>query len=214
MELTSHHNQKSWGKVRRHHTSDHFPESFFLASILLEQCLSHQEGPWVRMIGQRQPVNLSYHLKTPDCEPHGRAVLGFLTLLLSTQMPLPNHLLLSQFMRVLGQFIWVLDKSPLSELGRDSTSCNIKRCGFPVLFSIFIASASELVLAIGKALNTSLTNNKLSGTRMRMISENKFDKYQRSMSEFYLSSTNSLVGSNYHSFLCKRVTYYSFVPID
>jgi len=33
------------------------PESSSLESILVEQCLCHQEGPWVRMIGQRQPEN-------------------------------------------------------------------------------------------------------------------------------------------------------------
>ena len=44
------------------------------------------------MIGQRQPENLSYHLKTPDCEPHGRAVLGSLTLLLSTRVLFPNKI--------------------------------------------------------------------------------------------------------------------------
>ena len=31
------------------------PESFSVESILAEQCLLRQEGPWVRMTGQRQP---------------------------------------------------------------------------------------------------------------------------------------------------------------
>ena len=35
----------------------YLPESFSLASILAEQCMSHQEGLWVRMIGQRKPEN-------------------------------------------------------------------------------------------------------------------------------------------------------------
>ena len=36
---------KSLGKVkRRHHMSDHLPESSSMAPILAEQCVSHQEG--------------------------------------------------------------------------------------------------------------------------------------------------------------------------
>ena len=34
--------------------SDHLPESFSLASILAEECVHHQEGLWVRMVGQDQ----------------------------------------------------------------------------------------------------------------------------------------------------------------
>ena len=44
-------------------------------SILAEKCVSHQEGPWVRMIGQRQPRNWPHHHKMQDREPHGRVVL-------------------------------------------------------------------------------------------------------------------------------------------
>ena len=33
---------------------NHLPESFLLASILAEQGMHHQEGLWIRMIGQRQ----------------------------------------------------------------------------------------------------------------------------------------------------------------
>ena len=41
------------GKVRRkHHVSYLFPESFSLASVLAEQFRCHQEGPWIRVIGQ------------------------------------------------------------------------------------------------------------------------------------------------------------------
>ena len=39
----------------RHLISYHFPESFSLESILAEQRMFHQEGPWVRMIGQDFP---------------------------------------------------------------------------------------------------------------------------------------------------------------
>ena len=37
--------------------SDQVSESFSLASILAEQCVLYQEGPWVRMIGQTQSGN-------------------------------------------------------------------------------------------------------------------------------------------------------------
>ena len=40
-----------------------------------EECMCCQEGPGVRVIGQRQPRNYLHHHKTRDCEPHGRAVL-------------------------------------------------------------------------------------------------------------------------------------------
>ena len=49
-------NRKSSVKVKRRcQVSNHLPESFLLESILDEQCMHHQEGLWVRMIGQRQP---------------------------------------------------------------------------------------------------------------------------------------------------------------
>ena len=67
------------------------PESSSLESILAEQCVHHQDGPWVTVIGQRQPGNSFYHRKTWGCQPRGRAVLlGSLTLLLFTQAPLSN----------------------------------------------------------------------------------------------------------------------------
>ena len=53
--------------------------------------MHHQKGPWVRMIGRRQPGNSFHLLKTRDCEPRGQAVLlGSLTLLFSAQVPLLN----------------------------------------------------------------------------------------------------------------------------
>ena len=39
--------------------SYHLPESSLLAAILTEQRVHHQEGPLVRMIGQKQPGNES-----------------------------------------------------------------------------------------------------------------------------------------------------------
>ena len=78
MELTSHHQQEEFGKGQQE-TGDAnphvLPTSFLREPMLVEQCAAHQEGPRVRMIGQRQPGNSSYHHKTGDCEPRGRAVL-------------------------------------------------------------------------------------------------------------------------------------------
>ena len=44
----------SWKKERRGQMSHHLPDSSSLESILTEQCIHFQEGPRVRMIGQRQ----------------------------------------------------------------------------------------------------------------------------------------------------------------
>ena len=40
------------------------PESSWLESILAEQCVHHQERPWVRKMDQRQPGNWPCHHKT------------------------------------------------------------------------------------------------------------------------------------------------------
>ena len=81
-------------KGERKHQSicpTNLPESLSLECILAEWCVHHQEGPWVRMMGQRQSGNWPHYHKTWDCEPHGRAVLLVsLTLLLSAPVPLPS----------------------------------------------------------------------------------------------------------------------------
>ena len=67
------------------------PESFSLESIFAKRCTCHWEGFWLRVIVQRQPGNQSHHHKTWDFRPHRRAaLLGSLTLLLATWVPLPN----------------------------------------------------------------------------------------------------------------------------
>ena len=59
-----------------------------------------------KMIGQRQPGNYPHSHKSWDCEPRGRAVLpGSLPLLLSTWVPLPNHVCCFVSMCLLAQFI-------------------------------------------------------------------------------------------------------------
>ena len=120
-------NPKSLGKVKgRHHVSDHFPGSSSLASILAKQCVHHQEGPWVRMIGQRQPQNESHLYKSQDCEPWGKAVLLVShSLLFSTCVPFPiKSLAMSACMALPAIHFKVLDKSPLSDPERDPPSYN------------------------------------------------------------------------------------------
>ena len=84
--------ESSGGAKKRREESicpTNLPESFWLKSILAERCMHHQEGPWVRMFGQRQPGNQPHYHKSWDCEPRGGAVLlGSLSLLLSTKAPL------------------------------------------------------------------------------------------------------------------------------
>ena len=98
-KLTRHHQQSgksqifhNLGKVKwRLHVSYHVPEAFLLTSTLAEQCMHHQEGPWVRMISQRQSGNQFHQHKTLDCESRGRVVLpGSLTILASAWAFLPN----------------------------------------------------------------------------------------------------------------------------
>ena len=117
------------GKVkRRSHVSNHLPESSSLASILAEQRVHHQEGPWVRMIGQRQPGNQSHHHKTRDCEPRGTAVPWDPLLFCSPpRSPFPiKSLALSACMSPQTIHLHVLDKSPLLGPGRGPPSCKGK----------------------------------------------------------------------------------------
>ena len=87
--------------------SDHFPDSFSLASILAEQGMHHQEG----LLSQNDWLKTTQKL---DCEPRGRAVLlGSLTLLLSTRVPFPNKI--SCFVSIffsLDNLFWSLRQEP------------------------------------------------------------------------------------------------------
>ena len=77
-----------------------------LESVLAECCVCHQEGRWIEC--QRQPGNKSYHHKTQDWEPCGKAVpLGSLTLLVHLGAPSQCSLLLYHHTCCLGQFISV-----------------------------------------------------------------------------------------------------------
>ena len=79
-----------------HNMSCHLPEHLTLESILAERCMSPQEGTLVRpnmdtgkMTGQKQPRKQTTTIR-PETEPHGRVLLGSLTLLLSAWMPFHN----------------------------------------------------------------------------------------------------------------------------
>ena len=119
-------NWKSSGKVkRRHHMSDHLPESFSLASILAEQGVHHQEGFWVRMIGYRPEINpitikpqTTSHMAEqfswvpwPYCSPPG--------------CPFPiKSLALSAHVSPRTIHFRVLDKNPVSGPGRGPPACS------------------------------------------------------------------------------------------
>ena len=100
------------------------PESSLLKSILAEECVCHQERPWIRMIGQRPPRNKSHHHKTRDCKPHNIwVVFSSLAFLLFPWALLPNKLsCFAVCVYSLTIHFWVLDKSPLSSPW--SPSCN------------------------------------------------------------------------------------------
>ena len=58
MELISHHQAEEFWKCQKVTPCVQPPPRILLmVSILAEKCMSHQEGLWVRMIGQRQPEN-------------------------------------------------------------------------------------------------------------------------------------------------------------
>ena len=109
-------NWKSLGKVkRRHHMSDHLPESFSLAAILAEQCMHNKEdseSEW--LVSDNPEINpITVNLKTgshvaeqfswvplPYCSPPGHP-FPIKSLALSTYVsPQPIH-------------FWVLAKSPI-----------------------------------------------------------------------------------------------------
>ena len=90
MELTSQHQWKNSGKVKRRcHASCYLPDlSRWHPSQLSDACLTRRtlnQTDWPKATWK-----LSHHHETLDCEPCGRAVLlCSLPLLLSTRAPLP-----------------------------------------------------------------------------------------------------------------------------
>ena len=106
---------------------DHLPESFSLASILAKQCMCHQEGLWVRMIGQRtqklipSPQNPRLRATWESSSP------GFpypTTLHLGTLSNKIPFLALSACVSPWIIHLKVLDRSPLLGPGRAPPSGN------------------------------------------------------------------------------------------
>ena len=102
------------------------PESFSLEFILAERCARHQEEPWVRVIGQRQPETNPITIK-PETVSHMAEQFSWVPLPCRSPpgRPLPiKFLALSA--RVSPQTIhfWVLDKSLLLGPGRGLPSYN------------------------------------------------------------------------------------------
>ena len=114
------------GKVKgRHHVFDYFPGSSSLASILVKQCVHHQEGPRVRMISQRQPPKETHLYKPWVWEPWGKVLLVSHIQLLSTCVMFPEKsLTLSACMSPPAIHFQVLNKSLLPDPERNSPSCN------------------------------------------------------------------------------------------
>ena len=122
-----HANCKSSGKVKRRcHVSNRLPESFSLESILDEQCMRHQEGLWVRMIGQRQPETKPITIK-PETASHAAEQFSWVPLPCCPPpwCPFPiKSLALSAHGSPWTTHFWVLDKSPVSGPGRGPSSYN------------------------------------------------------------------------------------------
>ena len=102
----------------------HFPESFSLAFILAERRVHHQQGPWIRIIGQKNPETNPITIK-----PETEVLLGSLTLLPSAEAPFPSNIscfvsMCTSLDNSLPSVRRELDKSSLSGPGRGPPSCN------------------------------------------------------------------------------------------
>ena len=116
--------------------SGHLPESFFLASILAEQGLHHQEGLWVRWLAKDNSETNPITIKPEAVSPSQVAELF-------SWVPLPHcsppgcpfpikSLALSAHVSPWTIHFWVLDKSPVSGPGRGPpTLCNPMDCSLP-----------------------------------------------------------------------------------
>ena len=130
-----------------HHVSDHLQESS-LTCILDKQCLHHQEGLWVRIIGHTQPRNFSQYHKTWDCEPCCREVLlGSLTLLLSARVLFPNKIscFVSMCVSSDNSFLSVRQEPHLGPV-KDPPSTTISATPWPPAFYMPHTPALYLVL--------------------------------------------------------------------
>ena len=127
MELISHHQLGESRKVkRRHHMSDHLPESFSLASILAEQgCTTrkYSESEWLAKDNpETNPVTVK-----PETAGHVTEQFSWVPLASCSPpgCPFPiKSLALSAHASPLTIHFRVLDKGPVSGPGRGPPSCN------------------------------------------------------------------------------------------
>ena len=102
------------------------PESSSLESILVEQCVCHQEGPWLTIIGQRQ-LETNPITRKPENASHTAEQSSWFPLpsCFPPRLPFPIKSL-AWSAPVSPQIIhfWGLVKSPLSSLGRGPPSWN------------------------------------------------------------------------------------------
>ena len=113
-------------RLRRHHVSDHLPESFSLASILAEPGVHHQEGLWVRWLAKDNPETNPITIK-PETASHVTELFSWAPLPYCSPpgCPFPiKSLALSAQVSPWTIHFWMLDQSPVSGPGRGSPSCN------------------------------------------------------------------------------------------
>ena len=102
--------------------SDHLPESFSLASILAEQGMHHQAGLWVRWLAKDNPETNPITIK-PETASHVAEQFSWVPLPSCSPpgCPFPRKsLALSAYVSPQTIHFQVLDKSPVSGLGRES----------------------------------------------------------------------------------------------
>ena len=140
-ELISHHQPEEIGKEWKEMPHVLPPPGVLLAEIHLGWAMRvAQEGPWVRIIGQRQPETRPItHCKTRDWEPCGREFL---------RVPLPCHsppwhpfpiksVALSAQVSPQTIHFWVLDKNPLSGPGRGPPPTTYSHCCWSIYYIVF-----------------------------------------------------------------------------
>ena len=121
-------NWKNSGKVkRRHHMSDHLPESFSLASSWLNKACTTwkaSESEWLAKDNPKtSPIPIKPKTASHMAEQFSWVPLPYCSL---PGCPFPiKSLTLSAHVSPQTIHFWVLDKSPISGPGRGPPSCNI-----------------------------------------------------------------------------------------
>ena len=121
-------NRKSSGKVkRRHHMSDHLPESFCLASIWLNKACTTRKDSDSEWLPKDNPETNPITIK-PKTESHMAEQLSWLPLPYCSPpgCPFPiKSLALSAYVSPWTSHFWELNESPVLGPGRSPSSCNI-----------------------------------------------------------------------------------------